>query len=48
MAQELLYLATNAQELRQIKGAALQAANQFDRASLAKRMLSVVRLKVMG
>jgi len=42
MAQELLHLAINTQELQQIKEAALQAANQFDRKQLAKSMLRSV------
>jgi glycosyltransferase involved in cell wall biosynthesis len=42
MAQELLHLAMNTQELQQIKEATLQAANQFDRKQLAKSMLGSI------
>jgi hypothetical protein len=39
IAQEILHLAMNDQELQQIKEAALKAANQFDRKYLAQSML---------
>jgi len=42
LAQELLNLSMNALELQQMKKAALQAANQFDREHLAKSMLASI------
>ena len=42
LAQELLNLSMNAQELNQMKEAALQAVNQFDREHLAKSMLASI------
>jgi len=42
LAQELLNLSMNALELQQMKKAALQAANQFDRENLAKSMLASI------
>ena len=42
LAQELLNLSMNAQELNQMKEAALQAVNQFDREHLAKSLLASI------
>lgn len=42
LAQELLNLSMNAQELNQMKEAALEAVNQFDREHLAKSMLESI------
>ena len=48
LAQELLNLSMNAQELQKMKEAALEAANKFDRAALAKGMLSRIRLTFLN